>query len=224
MIYFIKKLFANNIDEQVHEQFVKFSRGVFENKAVLNISRTTKIKISSTYELATDLALFMAYLAKNVHVSGIVMSREQIPEFSGSKKRGLWMYDVNQSISFDRLNDISKKSFAMLLDCEAPGISLKVKKKLPRPSSKSLDKVKDKFCTAQIDLKFWPAVKEEFLSDLPDGKAYKVINKYEITELVLPENEKDSERLRLLTKRKGKLIRKSIVDGKEIIHEKSFAA
>jgi len=224
MIYFIKKIFQNKLDDSVHAQFVRFSRGIFENKAVLNISRTTKIKMSSTYELAGELALFLASIAKNLHISGIIFSKDVIEGFSGGKKGGLYLYNIDQNISYDKLDEISKKAFAMLLDCDANGIMLKVKKKLPRPSSKGLNKVNDKFCSAQIDLKFWPVVKEEFLFDLPDGKAYKVINKYEITELVLPENEKDSERLRLLTKRKGKLIRKSIVDGKEIIQEKNFAA
>ena len=224
MIHFIKKIFQDKSDDYVHWQFVRFSRGVFENKAVLNISKTSKIKISSTYELSGELALFMAYLAKNIHVSGMIMSRVQIPEFSGARKKGIWVYDVNQNMSFEKMSEISKSAFALLLDCEAVGISMNVKKKLPRPSPKSANKVNDKFCVAQIDLKFWPSVKDEFLFDLPDGKAYKLSHKYEITELIFPGNEKDSERLRLLTKRKGKVTRKSIIDGKEIIREKSFIA
>jgi len=224
MIYFVKKIFQNKIDDAVHSQFIRFSRGIFDNKAVINISKNGKIKISSTYELAGELALFLASLAKNLHVSGLIMAKEPIEGLAGEKKRGLYNYNIEQNISFEKLNEISGKAFAMLLDCDAPGINMKSKKKLPRPSSKGLDKVKDKFCTIQLDIKFWPSVKEEFLFELPDGKKYKGINRYEISELILPENEKDSERLRLLTKRKGKLIRKSIVDGKEIIQERNFAA
>jgi len=222
MTYSIKKIFQNKIDNLLHLQFVRFSRGIFENRAIVNISRNGKIKISGTYDVASDIALFAAFLAKRINFSGILISREEIMEFKGEKKRGLFVYELNQSITYEQLEKISKNAFAMLFDCSEEGISLKTKKTLPKPSPKSAGKVKDKFCVAQLDIKFWPLVKEEFLFDLPEGKKYYISNKYEINELILPENEKDSEKLRLLTKRKGKVTRKSIVDSKEIIQEKSF--
>jgi len=224
MIHFIKKIFKNKIDDLVHWQFVRFSRGVFYNRAAVSASRNGKIKISGSYDTATDLALFMAFLAKRINASGIIMSRDEIEGFKGNKKKGLFVYEVNQNFSFEQLEKISKNAFAILLDCSAEGISLKTKKTLPKPSNKSTDEVNGKFCAAQLDIKFWPDVKEEFLFDLPDGKKYNIINRYEINELILPGNEKDSEKLRLLTKRRGKVIRKSIVDGKEIIQEENFVA
>lgn len=222
MTYSIKKIFQNKIDNLLHMQFVRFSRGIFENRAIVSISRNGKIKISGTYDAATDMALFAAFLAKKINVSGVLMSREEIPEFKGEKKKGLFVYELNQSITYEQLERISKNAFAMLFDCSMEGISLKTKKTLPKPSPKSAAKVNDKFCVAKLDIKFWPQVKEEFLFDLPEGKKYYISNKYEINELILPENEKNSEKLRLLTKRKGKVTRKSIVDSKEIIQEKSF--
>jgi hypothetical protein len=224
MIHLIKKIFQNKIDESVHWPFVRFSRGIFEGKAALSISRNDKIKLSSSCDLANDIVLFVALLAKKVNASGIIMSRGEIKEFEGIKKKGLFVYNINQALAYDQLEHISKNAFAMLLDCEAEGISLKTKKTLPRPSPKGTKKVNDKFCVAQLDIKFWPSVREEFLFDLPEGKKYNIVNKYEITEIVLSENEKDSEKLRLLAKRKGKVTRKSIVDGKEIIQEKGFIA
>jgi hypothetical protein len=224
MIYFIKKIFNDKIDDSVHSQFTRFSRGVFDGKAILNISRNGKIKISSSYELADDLINFMASLTKHLEVSGIILARENIEGLQGGKKRGLMSYQIDKEISSEQLDEISKKAYFMLVDCSAPGIDFKTKKTIPRPSTKSADKVNDKFCTAQIDLKFWPAVKEEFLFNLPEGKKYRIINKYEINEIIMPQNEKDFEKLRLLAKRKGKIIRKVIVDDKEIIQEKGFTA
>jgi hypothetical protein len=224
MIYFIKKIFQGKIDNSVHDQYVRFSRGIFEQKAALNASRNGKIKMSSSYELNIDLVLFMAFLAKKMHVSGVLMSKVELKEFSGQKKKGLWIYDVDQDMTYEQIERISANAFAMLFDCEGSGISLKTKKTLPRPSPKSTGAVKDKFCVAQLDIKFWPLVKEEFLFDLPDGKKYGMLHKYDITEIIFPNNEKDSEKLRLLAKRKGKVTRKSIVDGKEIIQEKGFIA
>ncbi|MEM2956071.1 MAG: hypothetical protein QW041_00640 [Candidatus Pacearchaeota archaeon] len=224
MIYFIKKIFQDKIDETVHWRFVRFSKGIFENRAIMNVSRNGKIKISGTYDLVNDLVLFVAKIANNLQVSGILMMRSEIKDLRGTRKKGLFVYELNQKINFEKLNDIFKNAFAILLDCNAEGITLKTKKKLPKPSIKGIDKIDDKFFTIQMDIKFWPAVKEEFLFDLPEGKKYRIINKYEITDLILPQNEKDSEKLRLLTKRKGKVVRKSIIDGREIIHEKSFTA
>ena len=225
MIYFIKKIFQGKEDNSVHDQYVRFSRGIFENKAALNVSRNGKIKISSSYELANDLVPFMAFLAKKINVSGLLMSKEELKEFSGQKKKGLFIYEINnQDMTYEQIERLAKCAFAMLFDCTADGISLKTKKTLPRPSPKSAEKVNDKFCVAQLDTKFWPAVKEEFLFDLPEAKKYRILNKYEITEIILPTNEQDSEKLRLLAKRKGKVTRKSIVDGKEIVQEKNFAA
>ena len=224
MFYFIKKIFQNKDDERVHSQFVRFSRGIFENRAVMNISRNGKIKISGTFELSSDLARFMAFLGKKINVSGILMSREEIAGLSGSMKKGVFVYEINEAVSFERLEEISKKAYCLLLDCDGEGITLKTKKTVPKPSPKGLDKVNDRFCVAQIDIKFWSLVKSEFLFDLPEGKKYRIINKYEITEIIVPENEKDSEKLRLLAKRKGKVVRKSIVDGNETVQEKNFIA
>lgn len=224
MTYFIKQIFRGKIDNSVHDQFVRFSRGVFENKTALNASRNGKVKISSSYELSNDLVLFLAFLAKKINVSGILMSKEELKEFSGQKKKGLFIYNINQDMTYEQIEKISKGAFAMLFDCNAPGISLKTKKTLPRPSPKSTGAVKDKFCVAQLDIKYWPSVKEEFLFDLPDGKKYSMLHKYEITEIIFPNNETDSEKLRLLAKRKGEVTRKSIVDGKETVQKKGFIA
>ena len=224
MIYFIKKIFLEKVDDSVHFQFIKFSKGIFDNKAVMNISRNGKIKISGTYELANNLILFIASLTKSLKVSGLLLSKNEIKDLNGKKKSGLFNYQLDQEISSEKLNEISSQAYYMLFDCSAPGIEFKTKKKLPRPSNKSIDKVKDKFCVASLDLKFWPSVKDEFLFDMPEGKKYRMIHKYEIKEIILPKNEIDSEKMRLLAKKKGKLTRKVEIDGKEAVKETEFIA
>lgn len=225
MIHFIKKILNDTIDNSVHAQFVKFSKGVFENKAVINISRNdAKIKISSTYELANELVLLAAILTNKLKVSGLLLSKEKIPEFNGKEKGSLFSYIIDQEIESKRLIEIMQQSYYALLNCSAPELELKIKQKLPRPSSKGIDKVNDKFCVMNLDIKFWSQVKDEFLSDLPEGKKYRMIHKYEIKEIILPKGEKDFDKIRILAKRKGILTRKADVDGKEIVKQKEFSA
>ena len=224
MIYFIKKIFKDKIDDETHSQFVRFSKGIFDSKAIINVSRNGKIKISSSFEMANDLVIFAAFLAKKMNVSGIVFSRNELEGIKGGKKKGLFVSSFDEEMGFEKLSEIAKKAYSMLLDCSAPGINLKIKKKLPRPSTKSADKVNDKFCVMELDIKFWPSVRDEFLFDLPEGKKNRIINKYEINEIIIPKGETDYEKIRVLAKRKGKLTRKASVDGKELVQEKQFVA
>jgi len=74
----------------------------------------------------------------------------------------------------------------------------------------------------KLDTKYWPQVKEEFLFDATEGKKFEISHDYLITEIIPPKDEKDFEKIRILAKRKGKIIRKMNVDGKEIKSEKEF--
>ena len=45
---FIKKLFEGEVDESVHQQFTRYSKGTFEYKALVDITITSKhIKIKT---------------------------------------------------------------------------------------------------------------------------------------------------------------------------------
>ena len=113
----------------------------------------------------------------------------------------------------------------MLLDCEAEGISIKTKKKLPRPKGNSGSKppkIDDKFCVMLLPENLWGKVKDEFLFDLPEGKKFKLSHSYTINDILPPRGDKDFEKMRLLAKKKGRIKRTALVDGKEIAQEKEF--
>jgi hypothetical protein len=223
-VFFIKKIWKKASDDSAHRQFIRFSKGIFENKAVLNIGRNGKIKISGTYDCVTDAVAFIASLTAKVNVSGLVISRTAIPGIHGNEKKGAISYNFNEELDSKKLLEITKASIYALLDCEASGIELKTKKTIPRPGSRSSDKVNDKFFTASIDIKFWPQVKEEFLFDLPEGKKYRLSHKYEISSIILPKGEKDFEKMRLMAKKKGRMTRTAEIDGKTISQEIDFEA
>jgi len=225
-MFFIKKLFLGQEDDSVHSQFVRFGKGIFENKAVYSAAKSGQIKINGTFELANDFVRFAASNSKKMKISGIIMSREKVlPD--GKMKKGLFHFDIDREIGSDELLKISEKAYAMLLDCEGDEISIKMKKKIPRPKAQIRDKppkINDKFCIMLLPLSLWGKVKDEFLFNLPEGKKYRLSHSYTITEIIVPKGEKDFEKMRLLAKKKGKIKRIALVDGKETVEEKDFIA
>lgn len=223
-------------DKQVHDQFVRFGKGVYENRAVLRMQRSTKIKLKGSFEWVNDFVVLVSELNENVRFSGVILNKEEIAElseFPKKKKSGLVQYDV-QDMESRQVREIEEKVYAMLLDVETADntLSLKIKKKLPKPGKSSGGKVDDKFCQLEAELRHWPIIKEAFM--LPECKKAKVSHIYNIGEIILPEmggegeereektQEKDFAKIREMAKRKGRIIRKMEVDKQERREEKEF--
>ena len=170
--------------------------------------KTSKVKVKGSSEYANDFVNLATSLG-NVKFSGIVLSKQEIKGLNGKKKAGVYVYDFYGNS--EDVKKIADTIYYMLLDGEGEGIKLKIKKKLPKPG-KGEGKVDDKFCQLEADLKYWGQTKEVFFWDLPDCKKVKVAHEYVISEIVAPQGEKDFEKIRVLAKRKGKIIRKIVVD------------
>jgi hypothetical protein len=222
MSCFIKKIFDGNIDDSAHRQFVRFSRGSFAGRAALSLQKKERIKLGGSFEFANDFSDFVAENS-DAKFSGIVLSREEISDFGKEKgKNGIFEYNV-ENIESQKLNEIKDKSYALLLDAEGEGISLNMKKKkLPKPGKSGELKIDDKFCIIECDLKYWEKMKEFFM--LPDCKKAKISHTYIIEEVMVDKNEKDFVKMRENAKKKGKIIRKMNLDGRETQEEKSFEA
>ncbi len=213
---FIKKIWQGN-GEEAHYQFTRFSKGRFEGRAVLNLHRTSKIKLKGSFEWANDF-VNLANESGDIKFSGIVLSREELDLENEKKKKAVFQYEVSD-IDSEKINEIKDKAYALLLSGQGEEILLKIKKKLPKPG-KSKDKVDDKFCQLELNLNQWDKVKDAFM--FPECKKYRVSHIFEINEIVIPEGEKDFEKVRLSAKRKGKIIRKIEVDKRESEDEKEF--
>ncbi len=226
---FIKKIFQNQIDESVHKQFIRFSKGQYENKAIINIKKGQKIKITTSFELATDLIIFITSLATKFKVQGILLTKNQISGIDGKKKKGFYEYKIEKEISSEELKNFASESYYALFDClsQDNSIELKTKKKIPKPG-KSKTKVNDKFCKLTLDARYWPQVHNEFLFDFPSEiKKAHIEHTYIINDIKIPkelEKQDDYEKIRLGAKKIGKIIRKAIIDKKEFIKEKDFEA
>ena len=216
MVSFIKKIILHTIDDEAHRQLVRFGKGIYPGRAILNFWKTGKIKLSGSSEHVNDFVLFAAELG--CQFSGVIMAREPIDGMQGKKKSGLIEYPF--SGNSDQLREIAPKAYALLLDCSGE-ITLKSKKKLPKPGKSGEGKIDDKFCILEVGLEHEGKVKDWFFWDA-QGKKIKVIHEYHISDIILPKGISDPVQLRLNAKRKGKLIRKLYIEGKESIQEVHF--
>ena len=216
---FIKKIFTGKFDETVHRQFIRFGKGEYRRRALLNLWKTKNIKVKSSFEFANDFVLFTADLGEAVF-NGNIWSKEELPGLSGKKKEGKIVYEAS-GLTSKQIREFSPKVYYFLLNADGPGIKLKTKPKLPKPG-KGENKIDDKFCQLELDEKYYGKIKEDFFWDLPDCKKAIVKHTFVIKEIIIPKGEKDYAKMRELAKRKGRIIRESDVDGKEMKTERDF--
>lgn len=229
---FIKKIWKGK-GEEVHDSFVRFSRGHFGNRAVFGLQKVSKVKFKGSFEWANDFTRIVSELIDKAEVSGIVLSKKDISNIlsenniqgNSEEKKGGLFYKNNieqQELSKDQIRTLVENSYFSLLDIETDNVKLKTKKNLPKPGKSGEGKVDDKFCQLEADLKYWPQIKEAFM--LPECKKCKISHTFIIEQLILPEGEKDFAKIRELTKRKGRIIRNLEVDKQETKEEKEFVA
>lgn len=230
--FFIKRLWQGKDDEKIHRQFIRFSRGEFNKRFAINIwKQPDKIKICTSFELANDIIDFIFSLISKANVSGLLLIKnnleeikKQIPLQNIKEKEKISEAEISTILTAEQEKILSENAYFMLLDIESEGINLKTKKKLSKPGKSNEHKVDDKFCILELDGKFWSQVKNEFLFDCGDGKKFKISHDIIITDIIIPKNEKDFEKLRILAKKKGKIKRIKNIDNKEEISEKDFIA
>lgn len=233
VVHFIRKIWLGKADAQLHSQFIRFSKGLFENRAVISVSKSKPLKLTSTSELADDLVLFLAGIAEKFSVSGILLSRENPQELLSAlglkaeikNKKKIFEAKIDAQVMAEQIKKIADIAYFMLFDMSSEGISLKIKKRLTKPGKSGKEKIDGKFCILELDEKFFPQLHEEFLFDMPlDFKKAKITHTYNITSIILPPGEKDFEQIRLKAKKKGKIVRMVEIAGKTIQQEKDFEA
>ena len=228
---FIKKIFENKIDEDVHRQFTKFGPGTFENKALLDITLTAKaVKIKSSPEFANEFVKLVAEkLGENsTKVTGAIVSTRKLneePEFSKilenaevKQFQGVKRFLISEEMTGTQILNFLEKTpnsfFGLTFNVD--DIKLKIKPKAPKSAKpgKGDDKPKADFCTLTYPEK---DILEDYAFDIKDSfkKAF-ILHTIQITEIIVPEEYKDNfAQARIHAKRKGILTRKIEVDGKQ---------
>lgn len=214
---FLKKVMTGRGDSDSHRYFLRFGKGDYARRFLLSFKKGTKIKIKGSFEWANEFVKFVR-MHKDLKFSGKILSKEKVAGKEGKKKAGVFVYEIEESSISEFEN-----AYFLLLNTNDSEMALKIKKSLPKPG-KNEKKIDDSFCVLEIDAKYWNAAKEAFFWDVPEGKKCTVEHELKINEIIMPEGESVPVKIRELAKRKGKMVRKINIDGKEIIKEHDLVA
>lgn len=232
-INFIHKIWDNKADVSVHLQFQKFSKGEFKNKAVIKASVSSgKTKIHTTSEFANEFVMAVAEKlgSKKTSVRGIIVSTRNLEgelDFQSKKQfMGIRQYVIDAEISGDKIIELCNKfsSSFMALSFDADDTQLKIKPKAPKsakPPVKEEIGPKADFCKLTTTDN---GLVKDILFDVDDFKKAEISHTFIIKEIILPKNVSDPVKIREMAEKKGIIIRKINIDGKESIREKEFTA
>jgi hypothetical protein len=238
---FIKKIFDKQIDEEVHLQFQKFSRGEFKNRALVKVKNSAgKYSIITTAEFANELVKTLAEKLGNekAKITGGIISTvnlKEIPKYNTllanatvKQFQGVKNYLIEVEMTGKEIIEIidafPKAFFA--LSFSAGDSVLKIKAKAPKsakPKNKDEAPSPD-FCKLTTKDK---EIARSFVWEKDDFKLAEISHDFLIDEIVIPDsikNEKDFAVVREKSHRKGRIVRRGAIDGKEIKEEINFEA
>lgn len=220
----IKNIFEKRFGELEHLQFVRFGKGNYENRFYIKIKKGKTTKITSGFESVNDFIRIIANnISSNATVKGKVYSKKDFKEGlfeNKEKKKGFYVGAIDKELSPDQLKELYNefKDEYLLLNIKSEDFNLKTNAAPHNPRGS----YKEKFATLET-VKF-DQIKNDFLFDIPDNfKEIELKHDIVIKEIVIPEEYKNNAELaRLHGKRKGNMIRKINLDGKEEKKELDF--
>lgn len=231
----IKKIFDGNFDDAVHIAFLRFGKGNYENKYMIEGKRQAKKWAIKT---GTEYANFLVRrcLEKSqgpVAMKGVIVSTldlrdeisfdiKKVSNFQGVRKHAIDA-EINPEDILALMEKYPKAFFALTF--KGDDFILKIKPKAPTSGKpgKGGEKPVIDFCSLKTEDK-------EFVDELffGVGEFQEVLVSYtiDITDIVYPSNmdELKPTEVRELAKRKGVARRKVIADGIEKNSEAAFVA
>ena len=238
---FIKKIFDGKSENDilVHNQFQKYSRGEFKNKAMMNFGKSKdRYSVITSSEFANELVRAVAERIGNARVKvtgGIITTADLTGQLDFSDKKqfmGIKQYVIDKEMSGHEILAMCDKfplAFTALSFVAPDGTELKIKPKAPKSAKPS---TKDGSEAPKVDFcKLY--TKDEALArafvfdkeiDLKNVKKAEINNNFVIEDIILPKEEKDFAKMREFAKRKGKVLRVIKIDGREIKKEAGFLA
>ena len=231
---FIKKLSENKWDESVHKQFKRFSKGNFENRAVVELDKGKNfVKIKTSFEFAEDFIRTLGNTIQNkVKISGGIITVKdirgelsfevQMKQFAGVKTF-LIDNEMSKEELFNLFNKFPDALFLLSFSTDYGTLKCKVKSPKSGKPGKNDKEVKADFCTFTTnDLNFT----KEFAFDVDENfKKLKIKHTFMINDFVIDEKDKSDHLLaRMNAKRKGKIERFLDIDGKLVKKEFNLCA
>ncbi len=228
----IKKIFSGILDEEVHSDFLKFGKGEFKDKYLIDGKKQAdKWVIKTGPEFANYLVRLGLEKAKGkVKITGVIVSTLKM-EISISKDlkqfMGIKQYKVDTEVEASTVLDLMKqfpRAF-FALSFILPDFELKIKPKAPKSAKPSTSdkEPKAEFCSLKTtDEK---VVKELFF-DVSFVKEVAIKHLLKIDQIVYPKDfaKMKPEDVREQSKRKGVIVRQITADGKVEVKEAKFEA
>ncbi len=235
---FIKKIVDKKVDESVHLQFQKFSKGEFKDRGLIKAKHSgKKYTIYTSSEFANELVREVAEKLGNnkAMVTGaIVYTGDLTNEINFKDKKqfqGVKRYIIEKEMSGNEIIELFEKFpkafFALSFSSKKDEITLKIKPKAPKsgkPGSKNDEKPNPNFCKISTNDE---KIGSDFIFEKPGFKNAEITHHFFIGDIIIPDNiknEKDYSKIRELAKRKGKIIREGEIDGQKIRKEIDFIA
>ncbi len=220
----IKKIFDGAINEEVHIAFLKFGRGTYKNKYIIEGKKQAKnYAIKTGAEYANFLVKRCLNGITSVKAKGVIVSTldlrdeikfdlKKVSNFQGVRKHVI-DGEINSEEIFALMDKYPKAFFALTF--KGDGFMLKIKPKAPtsgKPGKEKGSGPAADFCslkTGDEDL-----LKELFFG-ITSFEKVRISHEIDVTDIVYPadmENLKPAE-IREMAKRKGILKRVADVDG-----------
>jgi len=229
----LKKIFSEQSDDRVHNEFIKFGKGVFENRYLLEAKKQkTKWSVKTSAEFSNFLVRSCLEKASGeIEVKGIIVSTSPLSEKAEfeiekvKKYMGIQQAVIKTNTTPDKIlalmDELPKAHYGLSFktaDCD-----LKIKAKTPKTGKpgKKAQEPKADFCALKTTDK---SIIQDLFFDFPDFDFIVIKHTINIKKIELPEGEEDPVKIRELAKRFGSIKREVNVNGEQFIEEKKFSA
>jgi len=231
----IQKIFAGVKDGEVHGDFVKYSKGVFQAKYLIDAKKQKdRWSIKTGAEFANFLVReCLKEVSGEVEVKGVIVATFDVSKEAGFPVEGIKQFmGIKQAVvncktepkQIIELMDKYPKAF-FALTFNTPQSELKIKPKAPKsakPSSGGAREPVAEFCSLKTSNQ---KIADALLFNLPQFEKVSISHTLDIEEIVLPKGVKDPAELREKAVRKGKVKRIIKFDeDKQVIQEADFEA
>ncbi len=234
----MKKIFENLADESIHNEFMKFSRGEFKDKYLVQAKKqASKTQIKTSAELVnTVLKISLQNITEAIQAKGVIVSTMDLEEELGlpiikkSNFQGVRKFQIDTQVEPQKILELMEKypKVFFALTFKTDEVEIKTKPKAPKSGKPGKNKEEGEgpkvdFCTLKTNKQ---NIINEVLFDIEDFKEVKITHTINITDIIYPDN-MDSlspKEVREQAKRGGTVKRIATVDGNQKISEAKFVA
>lgn len=234
MEHILRTIALGKTNDELHGDFVKYSKGAFENKYLIDAKKQKDAwNIKTGPELANTLVRMCLHKVKeDIDVTGVIVatfdvaSKAKFPIDNVKQFMGIKQAVVNTKVSPNKILEMMKefpRAF-YALSFSGNDFVLKIKAKAPKsakPASGGDKEPKAEFCSLKTSD---GEIAKELFFDIPEFKEVNIKHILRINDIELPKGVSDPAQIREKAIRKGILIRIAKVDGKEIVNEYPFSA